>query len=78
MDYMSWQFLTHALNNKSIILAMTILESESWDDLSRVEIDMCKDKRLLRHTLAGLEPESLSALACQFLDVHGISAELHK
>ncbi|XP_031780174.1 adenylate cyclase type 10-like isoform X2 [Nasonia vitripennis] len=77
MDYMSWQFLAHAAGNKSLVLAMTILQPESWDELSRVEIDICKDKRLTRHTLAGLERGSLSSLACQFLDVQGISLELH-
>ncbi|OXU27559.1 hypothetical protein TSAR_016895 [Trichomalopsis sarcophagae] len=78
MDYMSWQFLAHAAGNKRLVLAMTILQSESWDELSRVETDICKDKRLLRHTLVGLERGSLSSLACQFLDVQGISLELHE
>lgn len=78
MDYMSWQFLTHAMKNRNVVLAMTMLESESWDDLSRVEADIVRDKRLLRHTLSGLERGSMPSLACQFLDVQGISVELHE
>ena len=57
---------------------MTILETQSWSDLSRAEVDICKDKRLLRHTLPGVQPGFLPTLACQFLDVQGISVQLHK
>jgi hypothetical protein len=78
MDYMSWQYLKCALNNKNIALAMTILEPPSWQDLSRVEIEIYKNKRLLQRSLTGLELESLSTLICQFLNIQGVSITLDK
>ncbi|KAJ8669599.1 hypothetical protein QAD02_000858 [Eretmocerus hayati] len=77
MDYMSWKFLSHSMTYKNIVLAMTILKAQSWQDLSRVESDIFNDERLLLAPLEGLDPGSLTALMCQFLSVQAISTELH-
>ncbi|KAL6260419.1 hypothetical protein P5V15_007945 [Pogonomyrmex californicus] len=76
MDYKSWQFLSSALDNQNIIIAMTMLKPRSWDDLSHVEAEIYKDKRIMNHELVGLDLDLLPIFACQFLNVFGISEKL--
>lgn len=78
MDYMSWQFLSSALNNNNIVTAMTMLKPNSWEDLSHVEVEIYKDKRLTKHTLLGLDVNLLPIFACQFLNVFAIPRILHR
>lgn len=78
MDYMSWQFLSSALNNDNIVTAMTMLKPNSWEDLSHVEVEIYKDKRLMKHTLLGLDVNLLPIFACQFLNVFAIPRILHR
>lgn len=73
---MSWQFLSHALNLSSVVVAVTLLESKSIDELSRVELEVSKDKRLRRHILTGLDIDTMPVLACQLLHVKGICPKL--
>ncbi|XP_025264205.1 adenylate cyclase type 10-like [Camponotus floridanus] len=78
MDYISWQFLSSALNNDNIVTAMTMLKPNSWEDLSHVEVEIYKDKRLMKHTLLGLDVNLLPIFACQFLNVFAIPRILHR
>lgn len=72
---MSWQYLAHALGNKNVVMAVSILETKSWQDLSRVEVEICNDKRLLRQPLTELELDLTLVLNCQFLNVQAFSVE---
>ncbi|XP_054014719.1 adenylate cyclase type 10-like [Hylaeus anthracinus] len=76
MDVLSWQFLSAALERDNIVLAMTLLEPVSWDNLSPVEAGICEDKRLMNRSLVGLNSEYLAAFACQFLNVFAIPSSL--
>jgi len=78
MDHRSWQFLSSALDNYNIVIAMTISKPSSWDDLSHVEAEIYKDKRLTIHTLPGLNVDLLPVFACQFLNVLAIPRELSR
>ncbi|XP_070527042.1 adenylate cyclase type 10-like [Cardiocondyla obscurior] len=78
MDYESWQFLSLALDNYDVVVAMTILKSESREDLSQVEAEFYKDKRLMKHLLLGLNVNLLPAFACQFLNVRAIPKKLNR
>ncbi|KMR00421.1 adenylate cyclase type 10-like protein [Lasius niger] len=55
MDYMSWQFLSSALNNDNVVMAMTMLKPNSWEDLSHVEVEIYKDERFTKRALHGLD-----------------------
>ncbi|KAL6439512.1 hypothetical protein ACFW04_003964 [Cataglyphis niger] len=78
MDYMSWQFLSTALNNNNIVMAMTMLKPNAWEDLSHVEVEIYKDKRFMMCALHGLNANLLPTFACQFLNVFGIPRRLNK
>ncbi|KAG7199053.1 hypothetical protein KM043_017956 [Ampulex compressa] len=78
MDSISWQFLSLALNNDSIVMVMTMHESVTWDDLSKIEADIYNDSRLKKNSLAGLEARYLAAFACQFLNVVAIPTNLER
>lgn len=78
MDHRSWQFLSSALNNNNIIVAMTMPKPNSWDDLSHVEAEIYKDKRLMKHILLGLAADLLPIFACQFLNVLAIPRKLSR
>lgn len=75
---MSWQFLSYALDLKNIVLGMALLESMEVEDLTRVEMDVTKDKRLRRHLLAGLDLVVMPTLACQLMHVQGIGPKIKK
>ncbi|XP_026825395.1 uncharacterized protein LOC113561933 [Ooceraea biroi] len=76
MNYKSWQFLSSALNNPNVIIVMTMLKPNSLKNLTDAEVEICKDERLTKCTLNGLEPNLLPVFACQFLNVLGISRKL--
>ncbi|XP_070167143.1 adenylate cyclase type 10 [Polyergus mexicanus] len=78
MDYMSWQFLSSALNNKNVVVAMTMLKPNSWEDLSHVEVEIYKDKRFTKRVLLGLDVNLLPTFACQFLNVFAIPRKLNR
>ncbi|KAG5321791.1 ADCYA cyclase, partial [Acromyrmex heyeri] len=78
LDHRSWQFLSSALDNCNIVIAMTILKHHSWEDLSHVEAEIYKDKRLTNHNLLGLDVELLPVFACQFLNVLAIPTKLSR
>ncbi|KYN20825.1 Adenylate cyclase type 10 [Trachymyrmex cornetzi] len=58
--------------------AMTILKHHSWDDLSHVEAEIYKDKRLTNYNLLGLNVDLLPVFACQFLNVLAIPKKLSR
>lgn len=72
MDVLSWKFLTAAMENDNVIIAMTLTEPLSWDNLSQVQQAICQDKRLMNRSLQELEPQYITAFACQFLNVLAI------
>ncbi|CAL1677024.1 unnamed protein product [Lasius platythorax] len=78
MDYMSWQFLSSALNNDNVVMAMTMLKPNSWEDLSHVEVEIYKDKRFTKRALHGLDVNLLPTFACQFLNVFAIPKKLNR
>lgn len=78
MDYMSWQFLSSALDNKDVVMAMTMLKPNSWEDLSHVEVEIYKDKRFTKRALLGLDVNLLPTFACQFLNVFAIPRKLNR
>ncbi|XP_036142837.1 adenylate cyclase type 10 [Monomorium pharaonis] len=78
MDHRSWQFLSSALDNYNIVIAMTMPKPKSWDDLTHVEAEIYKDKRLIKHMLHGLDIDLLPVFACQFLNVLAISQKLSR
>ncbi|KAG5340771.1 ADCYA cyclase, partial [Acromyrmex charruanus] len=78
LDHRSWQFLSSALDNCNIVIAMTILKHHSWEYLSHVEAEIYKDKRLTNHNLLGLDVELLPVFACQFLNVLAIPTKLSR
>ncbi|XP_071636745.1 adenylate cyclase type 10-like [Temnothorax longispinosus] len=78
MDHRSWQFLSSALDNCNIVTAMTMPKPNSWDDLSHVEAEIYKDKRLTKHILLGLSVDLLPVFACQFLNVLAIPRKLSR
>ena len=78
MDLLSWQFLSYALNNSRVVLVMTVTGHVPWNDLSRVESSVFRDKRLMIKTLDDLEPKYLAAFACQFLNVVAIPTTFEK
>lgn len=57
---------------------MTMPKPKSWDELSHVEAEIYKDKRLTKHTLPGLNMDLLPVFACQFLNVLAIPKELNR
>ncbi|XP_018398206.1 PREDICTED: adenylate cyclase type 10-like [Cyphomyrmex costatus] len=76
LDPESWQFLSSALDNCNVVLAMTVLKHHSWNDLSHVEAEIYKDKRLTNYNLLGLTVDLLPIFACQFLNVLAIPQKL--
>lgn len=78
MDDMSWQFLSLALNNDNVVVAMTMLKPNALDDLSHVEVEIYRDERLMKRTLLGLNPNLLPIFACQFLNVLAIPRKLSR
>nr|XP_033325434.1 adenylate cyclase type 10-like [Megalopta genalis] len=72
MDVLSWKFLSAAMENDNVIVAMTMLEPISWDNLSQAEMGICQDKRLLSKSLQDFDSEYITAFACQFLNVLAI------
>ncbi|KAG5312188.1 ADCYA cyclase, partial [Acromyrmex insinuator] len=78
LDHRSWQFLSSALDNCNIVIAMTIVRHHSWEDLSHVEVEIYKDKRLTNHNLLGLDVDLLPVFACQFLNVLAIPTKLSR
>ncbi|XP_077273725.1 adenylate cyclase type 10-like [Temnothorax americanus] len=78
MDHRSWQFMSSALDNCNIVTAMTMPKPNSWDDLSHVEAEIYKDKRLTKHMLLGLSVDLLPVFACQFLNVLAIPRKLSR
>lgn len=78
MDHRSWQFLSSALDNYNIVIAMTMPKPKSWNDLTHVEAEIYKDKRLTKHILLGLNVDLLPVFACQFLNVLAISKQLSR
>lgn len=77
MDHASWELLSSALNNGNVVVAMTILKSNSWDNLPHVT-EIHNDKRLMKRTLVGLNSNLLPAFACQVLNVLAIPRQLNK
>nr|XP_031835890.1 adenylate cyclase type 10-like [Nomia melanderi] len=78
MDVLSWKFLSASMENDNVIIAMTLLEPVSWDHLSQVQLAICQDKRLMNRSLVELDPQYITAFACQFLNVLAIPKELDK
>lgn len=78
MDHRSWEFLSSAINNYNIIIVMTMSKPSFWEDLSHVEVEIYKDKRLMKHTLSGINADLLPVFACQFLNVLAIPRELSR
>lgn len=78
MDYRSWEFLSSAINNYNVAIVMTMPKPNFWEDLSHVETEIYKDKRLMKHTLLGLNVDLFPVFACQFLNVVGIPRELSR
>ncbi|XP_076280803.1 uncharacterized protein LOC143209273 [Lasioglossum baleicum] len=72
MDVLSWKFLAAAMENDNVIIAMTVVEPQSWDNMSQVQQAICQDKRLMNRSLQELEPQYITAFACQFLNVLAI------
>lgn len=46
--------------------------------MSQVQLAICQDKRLLNRSLVELDPQYITAFACQFLNVLAIPKELDK
>lgn len=78
MDYRSWEFFSSAINNYNIAIVMTMPKPNFWEDLSHVEAEIYKDKRLMKHILLGLNVDLLPVFACQFLNVLAIPRELSR
>ncbi|XP_014470468.1 PREDICTED: adenylate cyclase type 10-like [Dinoponera quadriceps] len=80
MDEGSWQLLSSVLDHDHIVMAMTMLTKEpnTRSDTPSVQSMIHKDKRLMKRTLNGLNPDLLPTLACQFLNVLAISRELSR
>lgn len=78
MDHRSWQFLSSALDNHNTVIAITMPKPKSWDDLSHVEAEIYKDKRLTKHILLGLSVDLFPVFACQFLNVLAIPKKLDR
>ncbi|RLU22802.1 hypothetical protein DMN91_005080 [Ooceraea biroi] len=69
MNYKSWQFLSSALNNPNVIIVMTMLKPNSLKNLTDAEVEICKDERLTKCTLNGLEPNLLPNNALDFITI---------
>ncbi|XP_018349261.1 PREDICTED: adenylate cyclase type 10-like [Trachymyrmex septentrionalis] len=78
LDHESWQFLSSALDNYNIVIAMTILKHPSWNNLSHVGAEIYEDKRLMNYNLLGLNVDLLPVFACQFLNVLAIPKKLSR
>ncbi|XP_067216070.1 adenylate cyclase type 10-like [Linepithema humile] len=78
IDYTSWQFLSSALDNDNVMVAMTMLKINSGEDLSQAKTDICKDSRIKQRILLGLNVDLLPALTCQFLNVLAIPRTLSR
>ncbi|KZC06147.1 Adenylate cyclase type 10 [Dufourea novaeangliae] len=78
MDVLSWKFLSVAMDKANVIVAMTLLEPVSWDNLTQVESGICQDKRLMNRSLTGLDTAHVTAFACQFLNVRAIPINLDR
>ena len=78
MDLMSWQYLCRVLNHPTIVLVMAMMEPKSSEDLSKVQNDIRKEKKIWKQILSSLQPGLMTPLACQFLNVYAIPQELER
>lgn len=78
IDYASWQFLSAALDNNNVVVAMTILKPDFGENLIQTKMDIYKDSRLMQRILLGLDVNLLPALMCQLLNVLAIPRRLYR
>lgn len=76
VDCMSWPFISRLTNINNVVLVMSMETPVLSDDLTESNIPIANDKKIYKHVLKGLEPDELSALVCQFLNVRAIPGEL--
>ncbi|XP_015595139.1 adenylate cyclase type 10 [Cephus cinctus] len=76
LDRMSWQYICRALTNDNIVLAMTILESDSG--ISQVSSDIIGHPKLFKCSLSEWDSKQNVAFACQLMNVRAIPKKLEK
>ncbi|XP_043470113.1 adenylate cyclase type 10-like [Leptopilina heterotoma] len=78
IDVMSWQYLIKFLNNSRIIIIMTMMKGKIYDNFSQIPLNIQSHERVKKFTLNVLTSKSLTAFACQFLNVCAIPQKLER